>query len=287
MLIAEYRVNDALYDGPLDLLLYLVRRQEVDVREIALARIADEFLELIQVLEVLDLDGIGDFLVTASALLEVKARLLIPKVEEAEELEEAETSTDLIRKLLEYRQYRDAAFALEDQAAAWQERYPRLSSDRPSERRNLAHDQIREVELWDLVSALARVIKRADTEEETSVKREDVPITVWSDRIRARLLEEPQIRFSDFFSGEKVRSHIVGIFLAILELLRHHQYRAEQPIEYQEIFIMPPLEGHENRDTAPRREPDEGSGKSLVDEPEEDSDDTDQHTQGHDQVTAE
>ena len=248
MLIADYRVQDALYDGPMDLLLYLVRRQEVDIRQVSLARIADEFLELIKVLEVLDLDGIGDFLVTASALLEIKARLLIPKVEEVEEFEEEETSADLIRKLLEYRQYRDAAESLEEQAAAWQERYPRLSNDRPSERRDLAKDQIREVELWDLVSALARIIKRADTEEETSVKREDIPITVWSDRIRARLREQTRIRFSDFFSDEKVPSHIVGIFLAILELLRHHQYRAEQPVEYNEIYVMPPLEGHEDRD---------------------------------------
>lgn len=250
MLIADYRVQSDLYDGPLDLMLYLVRRQEVDIRNIALAKIADEFLELIQVLEVLDLDGIGDFLVTASALLEIKARLLIPKVEEVEEFEEEETSSDLIRKLLEYRRYRDAAWALEEQAVAWQERYPRLSSDRPAERRDLAQDQIREVELWDLVSALARVIKRVETEEESSIKREDIPITVWSDRLRARLRDEPRIRFSDFFAGEKVRSHIVGIFLAILELLRHHQYRAEQPIEYGEIWVLPPLEGQETREPA-------------------------------------
>ncbi|MFK7820821.1 MAG: ScpA family protein [Planctomycetaceae bacterium] len=253
MLIADYRVKDDLYSGPLDLMLYLVRKQEVDIREISLGRIADEFLELITALEVLDLDGIGDFLVTASALVEVKARMLIPKVEETEEVEEEEASGDLIKRLLEYRRFRDAAWALEEQAAAWQERYPRLSSDRPSERRDIAQDQIREVELWDLVSALARVVKRADAEEESSVKREDVPIGVWSDRIRARLQKEPRIAFSDFFSGEKVPSHIVGIFLAILELLRHHQYRAEQPIEYKDIYVMPPLEGHENRDTAPRR----------------------------------
>jgi segregation and condensation protein A len=266
MLIADYRVKDDLYTGPLDLMLYLVRKQEVDIRELSLGRIADEFLELIKVLEVLDLDGIGDFLVTASALLEIKARLLIPKVEEVEEVEEDEASGDLIQRLLEYRRFRDAAWALEEQATAWQERYPRLSSDRPSERRDIAKDQIREVELWDLVSALARVVKRADSEEESSVKREDVPIGVWSDRIRARLQKEPRIAFSDFFAGEKVRSHIVGIFLAILELLRHHQYRAEQPLEYKDIFVMPPLEGHENRDTAPRSdESDSGDDADLED----------------------
>ena len=255
MLVAEYRVSDELYHGPLDLLLYLVRRQEVDVREMVLAKIADEFLELIQVLEVLDLDGIGDFLVTASSLLEIKARLLIPKPEEVVEDEQEEASGDLIRRLLEYRRYRDAATALEDQAAQWQERYPRLSSDRPSERRDLAQDQIREVELWDLVSALARVIKRADTEEEQSVKREDVPITVFADRIRSRLRKEPRVPFSDFFEGEKIRSRIVGIFLAILELVRHHQYRVEQPVAHGEIWVLPPIEGQEIRDTNPIEAP--------------------------------
>ena len=251
MLIADYRVSDDLYAGPMDLLLYLARRQEVDVRYVALGKIADDFLELITVLEVLDLDGIGDFLVTASALVEIKARQLIPKQETVDEESEEEPGGDLIRKLLEYRQYRDAAWALEEQAAAWQERYPRLSNDRPTEQRNLAQDAIREVELWDLVSALARVVKRNDVADEQSVKREDIPITVFADRIRSRLTTEPRVPFSDFFEGEKVRGHIVGIFLAILELLRHHQYRAEQPVEYGEIWIMPPLAGHENRDTAP------------------------------------
>lgn len=251
MLITEYRVSDDLYSGPMDLLVYLARRQEVDIRYVSLGKIADEFLELIKILEVLDLDGIGDFLVTASALVEIKARQLIPKQEEVVEEEAEEAGSDLIRKLLEYRQYRDAGLALEEQAVAWQERYPRLTNDRPTEQRDLAQDAIREVELWDLVSALARVVKRNDVAEEQSVKREDVPITVFADRIRTRLTKEPRVPFSDFFEGEKVRNNIVGIFLAILELLRHHQYRAEQPIEYGEIWIMPPLEGHENRDTAP------------------------------------
>lgn len=240
MLVADYRVTEDVYDGPLDLLLYLVRRHEVDVLQIHLAKLADSFLELIQVLEVLDLDGIGDFLVTASALLEIKARLLLPRPEETEEVEEDDTSPDLIQKLLQYRQYREAAWALEEQAAAWQERYPRLSNDRPSEQRDLSQDRIREVELWDLVSALARIIKRTDEEEEASIKREDVPITVYSDRIRARLDREPRVAFSEFFEGEKIRSRIVGIFLAILELLRHHGYRAEQPLEYGEIWVLPP-----------------------------------------------
>lgn len=242
MLVSDYRVQNPLYEGPLDLLLYLVRRQEVDVRAISLARITDEFLELVPALEVLDLDGIGDFLVTASALVEIKAKLLIPRPEVIEDDVEPEAGGDLIRRLLEYRRFRDAAWALEEQAAAWQERYPRLSNDRPAERRDLSKDQIREVELWDLVSALARIIKRADDEEQHSIKRDDVPITVHSDRIRARIAKEYRVAFSSFFDGEKVRSRIVGVFLAILELLRHHQYRAEQPLEYGEIWVLPPSE---------------------------------------------
>ncbi len=240
MLVADFRVRAPLYFGPVDLLLYLVRRHEVDIREIALTRVADDFLELVQVLEILDLDGIGDFLVTASALLELKARLLLPSPEEEVVEDDDEVSGDLIRKLLEYRRFRDASLALEQQAAAWQERYPRLSSDRPSEQRDLAQDQIREVELWDLVSALARVIKRTDADEESRIRREDTPISVYADRIRSRLHREPRVAFSSFFEGEKARARIVGIFLAILELLRHHHYRAEQPIEHGEIWVLPP-----------------------------------------------
>ena len=116
-----------------------------------------------------------------------------------------------------------------------------MSDDRPDIKRDGAADRIREVELWDLVSALARIVRLPELDRETSIRMDETPFSVYQDRIRKRLSTEPRVMFSSFFDGEKLQSRIVGIFQATLELIRHEQYRAEQPEMYGEIWILPPL----------------------------------------------
>ena len=240
----EYRVNLEQFCGPLDLLLYLVRRNELDVTHLPLAMIADQFQEYLSVLEMLDLDLIGDFLVMAGTLVEMKSRDVLPHVagEAAEEAAFEEPQSELIARLLEYKRYKDAAQALEQRAAEWQERYPRLHDDRPSSGRDHAADPIREVELWDLVSALARVLQKKVVEESRSIRYDDTPISTYVEQIATRVRVEQRVAFSELFAGTNLRSKIIGLFLAVLELLRHHGFRAEQPVDYGEIFILPPAE---------------------------------------------
>ena len=102
-------------------------------------------------------------------------------------------------------------------------------------------DRIREVELWDLVSALARIVRLPEVEKATTIRLDETPMAVHQERIRKRLSENEKVRFSEFFDGEKQQSRIVGIFQAILELIRHEGYRATQPEIFGEIWIMPPL----------------------------------------------
>ncbi len=240
----DYRVDLGLYSGPLDLLLYLVRRNEVDVVDLPIATITAQFLEYLEVLEFIDLDLAGDFLVAASALMEVKSRLVLPQAEDEEvELElDEEPHGELIKQLLEYRRFRDAARALEEHAAEWQLRYPRLNDDRPKLGKDPSQDRIKEVELWDLVSALARVLRRKDVSEETLIRYDDTPISVYIERIGSEVRKVGRVAFSSFFQGTNERSKIVGIFLAILELLRHHSFRADQPVDCGDIWVLPPLE---------------------------------------------
>lgn len=241
MTTAQYRVDLNIYSGPLDLLLYLIRRNELDILDLPIASITASFNEFLDVLELIDLDLVGDFIVMASTLTEIKSRMILPRAEEeiAEVIDDPRS--DLIQQLLEYKKFKDAATALEEHAAEWQEHYPRLSDERPKTGKDPSEDLIKEVELWDLVSALARVVKRKEVEEESSITYDDTPISTYVERIGEKVREQGRLAFSDFFEGEKLRSRIIGIFLAILELLRHHQFRAEQPIEYGEIWIMPPL----------------------------------------------
>lgn len=244
MSTTEYRVHLDLFTGPLDLLLYLVRRQEVNILDLPLSGVTEQFLEFLEVLQFIDVDLAGDFLVTASSLAEIKSRMVLPRPpEEIEETEiESDNQSELIQQLLEYKKFKEASFALEEHASAWQERYPRLSNERPKISKDHSQDRIKEVELWDLVSALSRILQTREVVSHSKIRYDETPIAVWAQRISERVLKEQRCRFSSFFQGEKLRSRIVGIFLATLELIRHHSYRAEQPEEYGEIWILPPLD---------------------------------------------
>lgn len=255
--MADYRVQLDSFSGPMDLLLYLVRREEIDITRLPIARITSQFLQFLEVLQLLDLDLIGDFVVLASSLIEIKSRQVLPRAEEEvpDELPLADDPCGtLIQQLLEYKRYKDAAIALEQQAAAWQERYPRLSDERPTIGKDPSADSIKEVELWDLVSALSRVIQKKFVEETSSIRYDETPISVYVDRIGLRVRESGRVAFSEFFEGSNLRSKIVGIFLAILELLRHHAFRAEQPLDRGEIYVLPPAVGTETN-TAPVETP--------------------------------
>lgn len=241
--LTDFRVELDGYCGPLDLLLYLVRREEVDIIDFPLAVITAQFLDFLEVLQVLDLDFIGEFVVVASTLVEIKSRVVLPRDEATAEVVEQDDNprADLVRQLLEYKRFKEASRLLEDQAAQWQQRYPRLADDRPRGTGDPSQDLIKEVELWDLVSALSRVLRKNSEAAPAKVIYDDTPIAVYIQTIKDRLAAEERVSFSSFFAGTNSRSKIVGIFLAILELLRHHKYRAEQPVAYQEIWILPPL----------------------------------------------
>ncbi|MDA0588067.1 MAG: segregation/condensation protein A [Planctomycetota bacterium] len=243
--MSVYRVEIDFFKGPLDLLLYLVRRDELDVRELAIGPLTKQFLKFMDVLEFLDLDMVGDFVLMASTLAEIKSRLVLPdpegEPEPDEVLADGDPRSDLIKQLLEYRKYKQAASVLEDHAAKWQERYPRLSNDRPQIGKEPAADLIKEVELWDLVSALARVIEKKVIDEESSIRDDDTPISVYVDRIGNQVRSEKRVAFTSLFDDVNQKSRIIGIFLAILELLRHHAFRAEQQDDFGEIWVLPPL----------------------------------------------
>jgi segregation and condensation protein A len=240
-----YRVELETFSGPLDLLLYLVRRNEVDVVRLPIARITRQFQDYLEVLQLLDFDQIGDFVVLASTLMEIKSRLVLPQP--AADLEDEPAADDdprseLITRLLEYKRYKEAAVELDQRAAEWQQRYPRLADDRPSIGRDHAADPIREVELWDLVSALSRVLQKKTVERTSSIRYSETPQSVYMDRVAQTVREQGRVAFSSFFEGTNQRHRIIGLFLAILELLRHHGFRAEQPTPYGEIYVLPPAD---------------------------------------------
>jgi len=238
----RFSVNLDDFRGPLDLLLYLVRKHELDVVAIPLARVIDQYLEYIAVLEQIDIDAVGDFLDMASTLIEIKSRMVLPGEEEvAEEL--ADPRRELVRRLLEFKQYRDAASMLEERSREWRERFPRTATDQPARPMEPHEQPIHQVELWDLVSAFGRVLKeKLATSGPTHIRYDDTPIHVFMQRIDARLRCEGRLAFTNFFDGEVHKSTLIGMFLAVLQLLRYQHARAVQPAAFDEIWLEPGAE---------------------------------------------
>ncbi len=235
----DFRVDLEIFRGPLDLLLYLIRKHELEVVDIRIATVTEQFLEYVNVLKQIDVDMVGDFLDTASLLIELKSRAALPGEEEvADELEDPRQ--ELVRRLLEYKQYRDAASMLEERSREWCERFPRLANDLPTRQLSPEQQPIQEIELWDLVSAFGRVLKaKHAVAGPESIRYDETPIHVYMQRIDARLRREGQVKFASFFDSAVHKSTLVGMFLAVLELVRHQHARAAQPQLHGEIWLEP------------------------------------------------
>ena len=234
----SFRIDLDLFRGPLDLLLYLVRKHEVEIVDIPIATIADQYLGYLAVIERLDVDAVGDFLAMASTLIEIKSQQVLPRSDEVQD-ELEDPRKELVQRLLEYKRFRDAASILEERARQWQQHHPRLDDDLPARQRNLAQEPIREVELWDLVSAFGRIIRDTELSKPSNIVYDETPIHVYMSQIYARLQEQGQLAFSDLFDPSMHKSTLVGIFLAVLELVRHARVRVDQNDLFGEIWLLP------------------------------------------------
>jgi segregation and condensation protein A len=231
----DYQVNLDIFRGPLDLLLYLVKRQEVDISEIPIARVAEQFLEYLRVLELIDVERAGDFLVMAATLMEIKSRMLLPRSDDPAE-EAADPRADLVRQLLEYKKFKDAAVALEMQAERQLSRFARQPLELPAEP-NPAEQPLRRVELWDLVSAFGRLMRETLALQPHQIIMDQTPIHVYMEALLRRLQSESRLAFSAVFTPPHNRSRLVGLFLAVLELIKSGQILAEQPDLFGEIWL--------------------------------------------------
>jgi len=242
----SFRVDLNIFRGPLDLLLYLVRKHEVEIRDIPIATITDQYLEHLAVLERLDVNAVGDFLAMASLLIEIKSQQVLPGGDEVDEQLD-DPREELVQRLLEYKRYRDAASLLEERGRAWQQHYPRQGGDLPPRRIDPADQPIQEVELWDLVSAFSRVIRDTEATRPSNIVYDDTPIHVFMERIAEMLQQRDSVSFSELFTPEMHRSTMIGIFLATLELVRHCRVRVEQNDLFGEIWLLavPEEAGHQ------------------------------------------
>lgn len=239
----DFAVDLSVFAGPLDLLLFLVRRNELDLTTIRLSSIAKQYLEYIEVLIEIDLDGVGEFLDVSSLLLEMKAKQMLPTPEKSgDESEEdrvlAEDSQQLVGRLMQYKQFRDLAAMMEDESRRWQMRYPRLSVDLTPPPRDPGQEPIADLEIWDLVSAFGRVLRENRQVAQATIVYDDTPIHIHMKNIHARIIHEKRIELQALFPMRAHKSTLVAMFLATLELTRHHGVMAEQGYDGTSIYLV-------------------------------------------------
>jgi segregation and condensation protein A len=237
----SFRVDLDTFRGPLDLLLYLVRKHEVDILNIPISLVTEQYLKYLAVLEQLDVGAVGDFLSVASMLIEIKSQQVLPRCDEIED-EIDDPRRELVQRLLEYKKFRDVASILDERARSWQQRFARLASDLPARERDLAEEPIHEVELWDLVSAFGLIMRDTAAAKPSNIVYDDTPIHVYMERIYAQVRQRGHLVFSELFQAGMHKSTLVGIFLAVLELVRHHYLNVEQNSLFGEIWLLPRLE---------------------------------------------
>src|SRR5262245_3007162 len=232
----DYQVQLESFRGPLDLLLFLVKRNEVDICDIPIAKVTEQFLEYLNVLQLIDVEWAGEFLVMAATLMEIKSRLLLPRPEELA-AEDDDPRLELVRQLLEYKKFKDAAALLEAQAEKQMARLARLPLEIPPPP-DPAQQPLQRVELWDLVSAFGRLMRETAALAPKQIVMDETPIHIHMERILELLKVRQRVPLTDVFTPPHTRGRLLGLFLAILELIKSRRIQAEQPELFGEICLV-------------------------------------------------
>lgn len=234
---ADYKVKLDVFEGPLDLLLYLIKRDEVDIYEISLERITQQYLEFMDAFKTLDLEVAGEFVVMAANLIYLKSRSLLPVSVQPpeEEAEEEDPRWELVRQLLEYKKFKDAAAHLQ-QRELLQEKYFSRTPDKPDA---VAERPLGEVSVFDLINAFNQILKRLNQKEDLrEIFEEHFTVSDKIDLIMKMTSSGVTLNFIELFSGLAARTEIVVTFLALLELIRLKQLRVMQAEPFGEITLQ-------------------------------------------------
>jgi len=237
--MTDYQVQTDIYNGPMDLLLYLIRRNEIDLYDIPLALVTQQYCAYVELLSVIDPNVAGDFLVLAAVLMEMKSRMLLPRTVaadgEAEDL--SDPRLELVRQLLEYKKFKDASFELGHAAQTQAMRWPRVPA-KPSPQEPAEVD-LEDVQIWDLVAAFNKIVASiGGTRAAHEVVFDDTPIALHAADVLDRLQAEGgEMFFEDVFLGRS-RAEMIGLFLALLELIRQQRVRVVQEAAFSPIRIV-------------------------------------------------
>lgn len=231
----SYKVKLEVFEGPLDLLLYLIKKNELNIYDIPIAEITEQYLEYLELMRMLDLNIAGEFLVMAATLMHIKSKMLLPPEElEVLQEEEADPREEFVRRLLEYKKFKEAASILQNLEEQRNEVFTRKSGQS-----TLAEaGGFFEASLFDLITALTRVLKDVSKETFKDIVKDEFTVEGKVHDILHLLVERSVLKLSELFKNAKNKSEIIATFLAVLELIRLREIVARQKVVFGEIEIV-------------------------------------------------
>jgi len=237
----DYQVRLEVFEGPLDLLLYLIRREELNIYDIPIERITAQYLEYLDMMQMLDLSIAGEFLVMAATLMMIKSRMLLPPEERAspaDEEEETDPRWDLVRRLVEYKKFKDAARFLEQLERRQSDVFTRHDVVESGATVPAGPPALEDVSIFDLLGAFQAALKRIGGDEDLrEIFAERYTVGEKIDQLLELLREHGEISVTGLFEQMRSRHEIVVTFLAVLELIRLQQVEAVQSGAFGEIVI--------------------------------------------------
>ncbi len=234
----EYKIDLDTYNGPLDLLLYLIRREEVDIYDIPITKITDQYMTYLNELQSIDIGLAGDFLVMASTLMYVKSQTLLPRSEETDEEEMEDPRRELVKQLLEYKRYKEASSTMtqlsEERSQRFSRPEERLIDDGKEDDDKLNLD---DVDVWKLAEFFSGFMKQTLGDVIQNIVYDDTPVHIYMDKVLNRLAKAYVISLKELLYDSQGKAELIGFFLALLELVRLKQIKLEQTQDFDEIQI--------------------------------------------------
>ena len=235
-----YKVKLEVFEGPLDLLLYLIKKEEIDIYDIPIAKITDQYLEYLELMKLLDLNIAGEFLVMAATLIHIKSKMLLPPDQLPEDQqEEADPRAELVKRLLEYKKFKEAASELSHMEKQQKHFFTRVGGGMSAEDANVLpqRGEFFEATLFDLITAFTKILKDIPKDIFHEVIKDEFTVSEKIHDILHMLMDKPVIFFTEIFKAAKNKFEIITMFLALLELIRLKEVVVRQSGPFCDIEI--------------------------------------------------
>lgn len=234
-----YKLRLEMFEGPLDLLLYLIKKNDIDIYDIPITEITDQYLEYIDAMKTIDLNMVGDFLVMAATLMHIKSKMLLPPDPLAQEEVEEDPRDELVRRLEEYKKFKEIAEQLKDKEGLRQDLFPRMIDEAAlNELKEDAKEVMIEATLFDLINALSQALKKVPETKTYEVTQEEFTVEQKIHAILHILVEQDSLNLGELFSKSANKMEIVVTFMAILELIRLKEIMCIQRRMFDDIIIQ-------------------------------------------------